>query len=94
MSKRLGHAASNHSNVVTIADHRDTYNFTRGMPLRMTNAGELVLASRSWRFVQWLKRLAWWRQARVVVTAIDTECGTITTAPLVWSWIRWKWVRP
>lgn len=81
---------------ITLATKTDTFHFVRGMPLCMDPATGRV---RRWRWYTKLgsriwKRITWWRQPRYVVTAIDQEHGTITTARMEWSWRRWKWEAP
>lgn len=77
---------------ITLTGGTEAYYFRKSMPMRMLEDGTLVPASRSWRLVQWLRRLAWWTQTRTVCVAVDTECGTLTYVSLRWSWLRWKWV--
>lgn len=71
---------------ITLASPSDAYNF---------RAGELVYLDRSLRgrLRRFLRRVLWWRQHRVVVSAVDVAAGTVTLSSLRWSWRHWEWVR-
>lgn len=63
------------------------YPFKAG-PVRILRDNSLrARARRVWR------RVTWWRWGRFVVVAIDVDRGVITTAPMQWSWRRWRWER-
>ena len=76
---------------------RDTYNFRRGMPVKMTDAGQIVPMTRRERARAWFKRVwhrwtRWWRP-RMVVSRINPDNGIITLERERWSWRRWRWER-
>jgi hypothetical protein len=85
---------------VTLANGRDAYNFSIGMPLSLVHSNDgtrLMRAGRwrsaiAWASTRWLRITRWWRP-RHVVCAIDAEIGAITLVEERWSWLRWKWVR-
>ena len=82
---------------LTLADARDAYNFTAGMPMVMTDSGDVRLATRAERlsmaFTGWLQRWTRWFRPRTVCAAIDVDAGCITMAIERWSWRRWRWER-
>lgn len=65
--------------IITLADCRDTYNFTCGQPLELVE----VASPRSWlgRFARdiWRSLTAPFRK-RCIVVAVNVDCGTITVA--------------
>lgn len=78
---------------LTLASAGDADNFTLGQPMVMTMSG--ALRRQTWidRLRRWISRLLWWREARSIVVDIDHDSGSVTVAPLRWSWRRWRWVR-
>lgn len=62
---------------ITLADCRDTYNFTQGMPLVLDRHG--VFRTTRWYDRVWAKLTAPFRR-RVIVAAVDVDTGTITVA--------------
>lgn len=82
---------------ITLASCEDAYNFTLGMPLRMTDAGDLVPLTRWQRRTLRVREFAshWtrWFRPRAVCSAADVEAGSITLCLERWSWRRWRWER-
>jgi hypothetical protein len=84
------------SKKLTLASRTDTYNFTRGMPLKMLDSGSLVPMTH-WDRIKDRMRSLWRRVSRAprtVVSEIDRDAGSITVVTERWSWRRWRWERP
>lgn len=83
--------------VVTLASPSDAYSFSGGMPLVMTDAGDVRPATCSERLrgaiATWWLRWTRWLRPRTAVAAVDVKAGCVTLATERWSWRRWRWER-
>lgn len=79
-----------------LTDHRDTFNFTVGPPMRLVDGYRAVRLTRREVLVgrlrqRWLSATRWFRPRRII-TAIDHDAGSITMSTQRWSWLRWRWL--